>query len=90
MMTWAEYGRCFEALGIGEKPLAGDKNTSPGEPYRTLSANGIRIPNGCAISAGLEGHGARQPRVQALSRQPRRTHRHSRKQSHRRRRGPIT
>jgi phosphoenolpyruvate synthase/pyruvate phosphate dikinase len=58
MMTCPKYGRSFEALGIGERPLAGSKNTSLGDPYRTLSVDGIRIPNGCAIATELEEYSA--------------------------------
>jgi hypothetical protein len=32
MTTCTKYGRCFEALGVGERPLVGDRDASPGEP----------------------------------------------------------
>lgn len=41
----------FEEIGIDDIPLVGGKNASLGEMYRELSAQGIKIPNGFAITA---------------------------------------
>ena len=50
-MTAFKYIRFFDELGIGDVPLVGGKNASLGEMYRKLSAEGVRIPNGFAITA---------------------------------------
>lgn len=47
----AEYIRWFEDLGIADVPLVGGKNASLGEMYRELTREGIRVPNGFAITA---------------------------------------
>jgi len=41
----------FSELGIEDVPLVGGKNASLGEMYRALRSQGIRIPNGFAITA---------------------------------------
>ena len=50
-MTKFKYVRFFEELGIDDVPLVGGKNASLGEMYRNLSGEGVRIPNGFAITA---------------------------------------
>ena len=45
------YIRWFAQLGIGDVPLVGGKNASLGELYRELAPQGIRVPNGFAITA---------------------------------------
>jgi pyruvate, water dikinase len=50
MNTW-QYIRFFEQLGIDDVPSVGGKNASLGEMYRKLSGQGVRIPNGFAITA---------------------------------------
>ncbi len=50
-MNNPRYIRFFEELGIDDVPLVGGKNASLGEMYRTLSDQGIRVPNGFAITA---------------------------------------
>ncbi len=45
------YIRWFEELGIGDIPLVGGKNASLGEMYRKLTINGVRVPNGFAVTA---------------------------------------
>jgi pyruvate,water dikinase len=50
------YIRFFEELGIHDVPEVGGKNASLGEMYRSLSAAGIRIPNGFAITADAYRH----------------------------------
>jgi pyruvate,water dikinase len=57
------YVRFFEEIGIEDVPLVGGKNASLGEMYRNLSAEGVRVPNGFAITADayrdtLEASGA--------------------------------
>jgi pyruvate,water dikinase len=45
------YIRWFDELGIDDVPLVGGKNASLGEMQRELSAHGVRVPNGFAITA---------------------------------------
>jgi pyruvate, water dikinase len=57
--------RWFEDIGIEDVPLVGGKNASLGEMYRELASQGVKVPNGFAITAhayreflreaGLEG-----------------------------------
>ncbi|MGE4270777.1 MAG: phosphoenolpyruvate synthase [Acidithiobacillus sp.] len=46
-----QYIRFFDKLSIEDVPLVGGKNASLGEMYRKLSKEGVRIPNGFAITA---------------------------------------
>ncbi len=50
-MAGARYVRWFEELGIGDVPLVGGKNASLGEMYRELTGQGVRVPNGFAVTA---------------------------------------
>ena len=43
--------RFFDQIGIDDVPLVGGKNASLGEMYRKLSSQGVRVPNGFAITA---------------------------------------
>src|SRR3972149_5084672 len=45
------YIRRFSELSMNDVPLVGGKNASLGEMYNALSALGIRVPNGFAITA---------------------------------------
>ncbi len=45
------YIRWFAELGTDDVPLVGGKNASLGEMYRQLTAKGVRVPNGFAITA---------------------------------------
>ncbi|HUL11536.1 MAG TPA: phosphoenolpyruvate synthase [Methylococcaceae bacterium] len=49
--TTTRFIRWFSQLSIDDVPLVGGKNASLGEMYRELSAQGVRIPNGFAITA---------------------------------------
>lgn len=51
MVEKFKYIRWFEELTIDDIPLVGGKNASLGEMYRELGAEGIRVPNGFAITA---------------------------------------
>jgi pyruvate,water dikinase len=46
----ARYVRWFEELRLEDVPLVGGKNASLGEMYRELTAQGVRVPNGFAIT----------------------------------------
>jgi len=50
-MKLPTYIRFFEELGIEDVPLVGGKNASLGEMVRKLSAQGVRVPNGFAVTA---------------------------------------
>ncbi|MEL5849422.1 MAG: phosphoenolpyruvate synthase, partial [Candidatus Igneacidithiobacillus chanchocoensis] len=50
-MTANHYIRFFDEIGMQDVPLVGGKNASLGEMYRKLSAQGVRVPNGFAITA---------------------------------------
>src|SRR5438132_4209372 len=43
--------RWFAELGLDDIPLVGGKNASLGEMYHALSATGVRVPPGFAITA---------------------------------------
>lgn len=43
--------RWFSEIGLGDVALVGGKNASLGEMYRELTARGVRVPNGFAITA---------------------------------------
>lgn len=45
------YIRFFKDLCIEDVPLVGGKNASLGEMYRELAGQGVRVPNGFAITA---------------------------------------
>ena len=43
--------RWFEEIGIEDVPLVGGKNASLGEMYRELASQGVKVPNGFAVTA---------------------------------------
>ncbi|HEY9189979.1 MAG TPA: phosphoenolpyruvate synthase [Sulfurovum sp.] len=47
----SQYIKWFKELGIKDVELVGGKNASLGEMYQKLTKEGIRIPNGFAITA---------------------------------------
>ncbi|MGD9041736.1 MAG: phosphoenolpyruvate synthase, partial [Desulfobacteraceae bacterium] len=51
-----KYIRWFEEIKIEDVPLVGGKNASLGEMYRELSPQGIKIPNGFAVTAEAYWH----------------------------------
>ncbi len=51
MSEQTNYIRWFNELTIDDVPLVGGKNASLGEMYRELTPQGIRIPNGFAVTA---------------------------------------
>ncbi len=56
MTASANYVRWFEELDINDIPLVGGKNASLGEMYRELTPQGVKIPNGFAITAAAYRH----------------------------------
>ena len=66
-----QYIRFFGDIGIGDVGTVGGKNAALGEMYRALTPQGIRVPNGFAITADayramLEGAQAWEPLHAAL------------------------
>lgn len=49
--TSKKWIRWFSDISLSEVPLVGGKNASLGEMYRELAPQGIRVPNGFAITA---------------------------------------
>jgi pyruvate,water dikinase len=47
----AKYIRWFEEIKIEDVPSVGGKNASLGEMYRELTSQGVKIPNGFAVTA---------------------------------------
>jgi len=71
MTNTNQYIRWFEDLSIEDIPLVGGKNASLGELYRELTPQGVKIPNGFAITADayrymLDHAGAWTPLHEAL------------------------
>ena len=50
-MERSKHVRFFDEIGIADVPSVGGKNASLGEMYRKLSGQGVRVPNGFAITA---------------------------------------
>ncbi|MBD3790064.1 MAG: phosphoenolpyruvate synthase [Campylobacterales bacterium] len=52
----SKYIKWFKEIGIEDVERVGGKNASLGEMYQNLTAHGIRIPNGFAITAEAYTH----------------------------------
>ena len=50
------YIRWFEEIGIEDVPLVGGKNASLGGMYRDLTTQGVKIPDGFAVTAEAYWH----------------------------------
>jgi len=50
-MSINDYVRWFSDIRLGDVALVGGKNASLGELYSTLSRQGVRVPNGFALTA---------------------------------------
>jgi len=46
-----KYIRFFKEIGVGDVALVGGKTSSLGEMYRKLTPQGVKVPNGFAITA---------------------------------------
>src|SRR5208337_5549835 len=64
MIQDAKYVRWFKEIKIEDVPLVGGKNASLGEMYRELTGEGIKIPNGFAITAGAYWHVVKSAGIQ--------------------------
>lgn len=70
MMAAADYLRWFKDVRLDDVPLVGGKNASLGEMYRELSAQGVHVPNGFALTVrayhdAIDQAGA-EPKLHAL------------------------
>jgi pyruvate,water dikinase len=50
-MAASSFTRRFAEIGMGDVPSVGGKNASLGEMFRELTAKGIRVPDGFAVTA---------------------------------------
>ncbi len=50
-MAVAQYVRWFREIRLEDVPMVGGKNASLGELYATCTAEGVRVPNGFALTA---------------------------------------
>ena len=50
------YTKWFNETGIDDVPEVGGKNASLGEMYRNLTGEGVRVPNGFAVTASAYRH----------------------------------
>jgi pyruvate,water dikinase len=55
-MTTPRFIRWFRDVGIADVRLVGGKNASLGEMYRELTPEGIRVPNGFAVTTDAYRH----------------------------------
>ena len=55
-MGTSAYIRFFDEIGIEDVPVVGGKNASLGEMYQKLSDQGVRVPDGFAITASAYRH----------------------------------
>jgi len=63
LVRQASYIRWFEEIGIGDVPLVGGKNASLGEMYRELAPQGVKVPNGFAVTADAYWHFLRETKL---------------------------
>ncbi|HEY0946640.1 MAG TPA: phosphoenolpyruvate synthase [Opitutaceae bacterium] len=47
----SQFIKWFEEIGLEDIPVVGGKNASLGEMYRSLTAKGVKVPNGFATTA---------------------------------------
>ena len=47
----SKYVKWFKEIGIEDVPEVGGKNASLGEMYQNLTAEGVRVPDGFAVTA---------------------------------------
>jgi pyruvate,water dikinase len=62
----SSFIRWFEEIGIEDIPSVGGKNASLGEMVRELTARGVRVPNGFAVTAGAYRHFLREARLDGV------------------------
>ena len=59
----AKYIRWFEEISAEDIPFVGGKNASLGEMYQALTPQGVKIPNGFAITAEAYRHFLREAKL---------------------------
>ncbi|MHA1565757.1 MAG: phosphoenolpyruvate synthase, partial [Alphaproteobacteria bacterium] len=47
----SQFIRWFDSLNVEDVPIVGGKNASLGEMYRELTSQGVKVPNGFAVTA---------------------------------------
>ncbi len=52
----SQFVKWFKEIGIEDVPEVGGKNASLGEMYRNLTGEGVRVPNGFAVTATAYRH----------------------------------
>jgi pyruvate,water dikinase len=60
------YIRWFDTIGIEDIPSVGGKNASLGEMVRELTARGVRVPGGFAVTADAYRHFLGEARLDAV------------------------
>jgi pyruvate, water dikinase len=55
-LTQIELIRWFSDIGLDDIPSVGGKNASLGEMFQTLGGQGVRVPNGFAVTADAYRH----------------------------------
>ncbi|MCI0536602.1 MAG: hypothetical protein L0Z50_15390, partial [Verrucomicrobiales bacterium] len=58
-----KFIKWFSGVTVDDIPLVGGKNASLGEMYRELSAQGVKVPNGFAITAEAYRHFLREAKL---------------------------
>ena len=51
MTERSQFIRWFDTLSVDDVPIVGGKNASLGEMYRELTPQGVKVPNGFAVTA---------------------------------------
>lgn len=51
MTEQSQFIRWFDSLSIDDVSIVGGKNASLGEMYRELTPQGVKVPNGFAVTA---------------------------------------
>ncbi len=59
-LTQVEFIRRFSEIELSDIPSVGGKNASLGEMYQSLAAQGVRVPNGFAVTADAYRHFIRE------------------------------
>src|SRR3569623_6661 len=59
-LTQVEFIRRFSQIELSDIPSVGGKNASLGEMYQALAAQGVRVPNGFAVTADAYRHFIRE------------------------------
>jgi pyruvate,water dikinase len=67
-MSPAKYIRWFEEIRNEDVASVGGKNASLGEMYQDLTKEGVRIPNGFAITADAYWHVLKNRRASSTNR----------------------